>query len=178
MSAGSETRLDCGGSIVLRAPAMADAPAIAKHANDRAVWINLRDAMPHPYSLEDATEWLGRNLEQQPVLMFTIEYAGEAVGAISLVTGTDIERRSAELGYWVGTAYSNRGIATAAVTRISTYAFQELELLRIFATPMTQNIASRRVLEKAGFELEGIMRRCYVKDGQIRDAALYALTRS
>lgn len=130
--------------------------------------------MPHPYSLQDAVDWLGSNLEQDPVLTFAIECEGEAIGGIGLVPGTDIERRSAELGYWVGAAYWGRGIATAAVTRICRYAFEELDMLRVFATPMTGNAASRRVLAKAGFQLEGIMRRCFVKDGAVVDAALYA----
>jgi [ribosomal protein S5]-alanine N-acetyltransferase len=167
-------RLECGQSIALRPPIAEDAPSIAKYANDRNVWIQLRDAMPHPYSLQDAVDWLGRNLEQDPVSMFAIECEGEAIGGISLVPGTDIERRSAELGYWVGAPYWGRGIATAAVTRICRYAFEELDMLRVFATPMTSNATSRRVLEKAGFQLEGIMRRCFVKDGAVCDAALYA----
>jgi RimJ/RimL family protein N-acetyltransferase len=169
-------RLDCGQSIVLRPPVPADAPAIASYANDRNVWINLRDAMPHPYSLDDAVWWLSRNCAQDPVLTFAIELEGEAVGAIGLVPGSDIERRSAELGYWIGASLWGRGIATAAVNAITSYGFSHLGLLRIFATPMRENAASRRVLEKAGFALEGIMRQCFVKDGRVRDAALYART--
>jgi ribosomal-protein-alanine N-acetyltransferase len=170
-------RLECGESIALRLPRAKDAAAIARHANDRNVWLNLRDAMPHPYSLADAIEWLGSHLEQRPVLTFAIECEGEVVGAVGLIPGTDIERRTAELGYWLGSAYWGRGIATAAVTRICRYAFDELDMLRVFATPMTGNVASRRVLEKAGFGLEGIMRRCYIKDNVVRDAALYARIR-
>jgi ribosomal-protein-alanine N-acetyltransferase len=138
------------------------------------VWLNLRDAMPYPYSLQDAVDWLGSNLEQDPVLTFAIECEGEAIGGIALIPGTDIECRSAELGYWVGAAYRGRGIATAAVTRICRYAFEELGMLRVFATPMIANAASKRILEKAGFQLEGIMRSCFVKDGAVLDAALFA----
>jgi [ribosomal protein S5]-alanine N-acetyltransferase len=171
-------RLDCGHSVVLRPPLLADANAIAKHANDRRIWINLRDAMPHPYSVDDAVAWLGSNIDQNPVELFTIDLDGEAIGAIGLVPGSDIERRSAELGYWLGAAHWGRGIATAAVHRICRYAFEDLDLLRIFATPMASNRSSKRVLEKAGFELEGVMRSCFVKDGQVCDAALYAKVRS
>ncbi|HEY3676343.1 MAG TPA: GNAT family N-acetyltransferase [Candidatus Tumulicola sp.] len=167
-------RLECGQSIALRPPATHDAASIAKLANDRSVWINLRDAMPHPYSLQDAVGWIESTLEQDPIVTFAIECEGEAIGGIGLVPGTDIERRSAELGYWLGTSYWGRGIASAAVTRICRYAFQELRLVRVFATPMTHNVASIRVLEKAGFGREGVMRACYVKDGLVRDAALYA----
>jgi [ribosomal protein S5]-alanine N-acetyltransferase len=170
----ASTQLHCVDSIVLRTPSLSDAGAIAKHANDRNVWINLRDAMPHPYTLDDARQWLGSTIDQDPVSLFAIDLDGEAIGTISLVLGTDIERRSAELGYWVGSAYWGRGIATAAVLRICKYAFDDLHLLRVFATPMTGNAPSKRVLEKAGFTLEGIMRSCYVKDDTIVNAALYA----
>jgi RimJ/RimL family protein N-acetyltransferase len=170
----ASTQLHCGDSIVLRAPMLSDASAIAKHANDRNVWINLRDAMPHPYTLDDAQQWLGTMRDQDPVSMFVIDRDGEAIGAISLVLGSDIECRSAELGYWVGSEFWGRGIATAAVRRICAYAFEELRMLRVFATPMTGNAPSKRVLEKAGFTLEGIMRSCYVKDDIIVNAALYA----
>jgi ribosomal-protein-alanine N-acetyltransferase len=168
------TQLDCGDAIVLRAPLLSDAGAIATHANDRKIWINLRDAMPHPYTLNDAEQWLGSMPDQDPVSMFAIDRDGEAIGAIGLVLGTDIERRSAELGYWIGSAFWGRGIATAAVRRICDYAFADLDLVRVFATPMTGNAPSKRVLEKAGFSLEGIMRSCYVKDDTIVNAALYA----
>jgi RimJ/RimL family protein N-acetyltransferase len=170
----TSTQLDCGDSIVLRAPLLSDAAAIARHANDRNVWLNLRDAMPHPYTLNDAQQWLESMREQDPVSIFAIDRDGEAIGAISLVLGTDIERRSAELGYWVGATCWGRGIATAAVRRICDYAFADLALLRVFATPMTGNAGSKRVLEKARFSLEGVMRSCYVKDDTIVDAALYA----
>ena len=78
-------RLECGESIALRLPRAKDAAAIARHANDRNVWLNLRDAMPHPYSLADAIEWLGSHLEQRPVLTFAIECEGEVVGAVGLI---------------------------------------------------------------------------------------------
>ncbi len=163
---------------MLRPPLLEDADAVAKYANDRRIWINLRDAMPHPYSVDDAKAWLGGNIDQDPVLTFTIDLDGEAIGAISLVPGSDIERYSAELGYWLGAAHWGRGIATAAVDRICLYAFEDLAFLRVFATPMTSNRSSKRVLEKAGFLLEGVMRSCFVKDGQVRDANLYARIRS
>jgi RimJ/RimL family protein N-acetyltransferase len=134
--------------------------------------------MPHPYTHDDAVQFLNAHLEQHPTLMFVIDREGEAIGAISLVPGTDIERRSAELGYWLGAAYWGHGITTAAVKRICRYAFDELDLLRVFATPMETNLSSKRVLEKAGFSIEGIMRSCFVKDGQVCDAALYAKVRT
>jgi ribosomal-protein-alanine N-acetyltransferase len=151
-----------------------DAESIAKHANDRRVWINLRDHLPNPYAVEDATHWIASVQEQVPRVSFTIDVGGEAVGGIGLVIGTDIERRSAEVGYWLGAEHWGKGIATTALRRVCEYAFQELGMLRVFATPLAWNPASNRVLEKAGFQREGTMRNACIKDDKIVDMFLYA----
>jgi len=166
--------LDCGDSIVLRRPQAGDATSLAKHANNRSVWINLRDRMPHPYSVDNAYAWIGTVEHQEPRTSFIIDVNGEAVGGIGLVLGTDIERCSAEVGYWLGESYWGRGIATAALRRICAYAFEDLGLQRVFATPIVWNPASFKVLEKAGFEREGLMRNACIKDGKLMDMALYA----
>ena len=169
--------LQCDGSVFLRAPWAADAESLAKNANHREVWINLRDRMPHPYSAADAIRWI-RSIENEvPRVNFSIDFAGNVIGGIGLVLGSDIERCSAEVGYWLGPAYWGRGIATSALRRISCYAFDELGLLRLFATPLAWNSASSRVLEKAGFQREGIMRNACIKDGHVVDMSLYALVR-
>ena len=85
----------------LRAPGLSDEESLAKYANDRNVWINLRDHMPHPYAVADATQWLERVVHQDPRTSFIIDLDGEAIGGIGLVLGTDIERCSAEVGYWL-----------------------------------------------------------------------------
>lgn len=157
---------------------MEDAPSLAIHANNRAIWKNLRDRMPHPYSLSDARAWIARVEHEEPRTSFVIDINGEAVGGISLVLGSDIERCSAEVGYWLGETYWGRGIITSALRRICAYAFEDLLLERVFATPIVWNPASVRVLEKAGFEREGLMRRAGIKDGVVVDMALYARIRS
>ncbi len=168
--------LRCDDGIVLRAPCAGDAEALTKHANHRDVWINLRDAMPHPYALDDAARWIGRIADERPRVNFIIDLGGEAIGGIGLIVGTDIERTAAEVGYWLGPEHWGHGIATSALRRICRYAFDDLKLLRLFATPIVWNPASFHVLEKAGFQREGIMRSACVKDGQVMDMALYALT--
>jgi ribosomal-protein-alanine N-acetyltransferase len=147
---------------------------LAQHADNRDVWINLRDRMPHPYSVKDARRWIAGVQEQRPRVSFIIDLDGEAIGGIGLTLGEDIERCSAEVGYWLGSQYWGRGIATSALARICQYAFEELGFLRIFATPLVWNPASLRVLEKAGFQQEGIMRSACIKNGQVVDMALYA----
>lgn len=154
-----------------------DAPSIAGHADNRKVWLNLRDLFPHPYTVADAERYVASVAGQEPVTRFAIDVGGEAVGSVSLKPGTDVERRSAEIGYWLGEAYWGRGIASAAVAAVTAYAHRELDLLRVFAVPFVRNPASVRVLERAGYQREGIMRRSAVKDGEILDQYLYAAVR-
>jgi RimJ/RimL family protein N-acetyltransferase len=169
-------RLDCGVCTV-RSWVWDDLDALVRHANNRAVWINLRDRFPHPYTRADGEAWLRHVLESRPETNFAIEAGGEAVGGICLVLGNDVERCSAEVGYWLGEAVWGRGIATAALRAVADHAFAAFGLTRVFALPFAGNLASRRVLEKAGFTQEGVLRRSAVKDGRVTDQVLYALTR-
>lgn len=159
---------------VLRPFTKKDAASLAQHANDRDIWLNLRDLFPHPYKLENA-EWYIEHvaLKQQPVTSFAIAVDGSAVGSISLKLGGDIERVSAEMGYWLGRPFWGRGIVTDAVVGLTEYAFRTLGLNRVFAVPFVRNPASQRVLEKAGYTREGLMRRSAVKDGQLLDQLMY-----
>ena len=159
---------------LLRPLVAADAQALASHANDRDVWLNLRDRFPHPYSVRDAEEYIaavgGRPLQTS----FGLVVDGEAAGSVSLMLGQDVERRTAEIGYWLGRAFWGRGIATEAVRAATLYAFDQLGMHRVFAVPFGRNPASTRVLEKAGYVREGIMRRSAIKDGELIDQILYA----
>jgi ribosomal-protein-alanine N-acetyltransferase len=150
-----------------------DAACIAAAANDRRIWLQLRDLFPHPYQFADAEAYIGRVAPVEPPLSLAIVVDGCAVGGVGLQLMTDVNRRSAELGYWLGAAYWGRGIATEAVRLVTGWAFGAHGLLRIFAQPFAANLASRRVLEKSGYELEGTMRRSAVKDGEVRDQCLY-----
>ena len=155
----------------------ADAASLARHADSRQVWLNLRDLFPHPYTVADAEAYIARVGGQSPVTSFAIDVGGEAVGGISLRLGSDIERRSAEVGYWLGEEHWGRGIVSAAVAAVTAYAFRDLDLLRVFAVPFARNPASARVLERAGYRLEGTMRRSAVKEGEVLDQYLYAAIR-
>ena len=100
----------------------------------------------------------------------------EATGGIGLELGSDIERRWAEIGYWLGGAFWEKGIDTAAVRALTRYEFEALSLTRIFTVPFASSSASIRVLEKCGYVREGTMRRSAIKEGVVIDQALYALT--
>jgi [ribosomal protein S5]-alanine N-acetyltransferase len=145
------------------------------HAQRRAAWLNLRDRFPHPYTLGDAGAWASFARAQVPQTNFAIEVDGEAVGSIGFVLREDVERCSAEIGYWLGEAVWGRGIATGAVRAATAYAFPTSELTRVYALVFERNLASCRVLEKAGYELEGRLRRSAIKDGQVVDGLVYAI---
>ena len=159
---------------LLRPLVPADAASLALHANDRDVWLNLRDAFPHPYALRDAQSYIAAAAARSPQTSFGIVVDGEAAGNIGLHPGRDVERLTAELGYFLGRRYWGRGIMTDAVRAVTRYAFAELGLHRVFAVPFAHNAASARVLEKAGYTLEGRMRRSVMKDGVVLDQWLYA----
>jgi len=108
--------------------------------------------------------------------MFAIVVEGAAVGGIGFTLLGDVERLSAEIGYWLGEAYWGRGIMTEALAAVTAYAIRSHGLTRVFAVPYEWNSASFRVLEKVGYVCEGRMRRSAIKDGQVIDQVLYAYT--
>lgn len=160
----------------LRPLVPADAPSLARHANDREVWRHLRDAFPHPYTEADAEGYIVAVARRTPVTSLGIVVDGEAVGSISLRLGHDVERYSAEVGYWLGRAHHGRGIVTDALRAMTAHAFDGLGLHRVFAVPFAHNAASCRVLEKVGYRCEGRLRRSAVKEGVVLDQWLYAIT--
>jgi ribosomal-protein-alanine N-acetyltransferase len=163
----------------LRPWAAADVPSLAEQANDRGVWQNLRDVFPHPYGPQDARDYI--RFVSGPGsgdIHLAFEVDGAAVGSISVIFQTDIYRRSAEIGYWLGRAHWGRGLATAAVRALSDYAFTHFDICRLYATIFARNAGSARVLEKAGYELEGRLRQSITKDGATLDGLLFALLKS
>jgi RimJ/RimL family protein N-acetyltransferase len=153
---------------------MDDVPALAKYANNRKIWLNLRDLFPYPYSTEDAEAFLSTVTRTDPRMVFAIATSEEAIGSIGLMRGEDVHRFTAELGYWLAEPFWGRGIATQAVEAVTEFAVGELRLYRVYAEPYAGNAASIRVLEKAGFVREGVLRAGAFKDGTILDQMLYS----
>ena len=162
------------GNYIIRDWEIEDAPSISKYANNRKIWMNLRDAFPHPYSLQDAKSFILRTVEANPITIFAIATQSEAIGSIGLMLGKDVHRFTAEIGYWLAEPFWGKGIMTLAVKNLTAYAIHDLKLNRIFAKPYTSNPASARVLEKAGFICEGILRSNVFKDGKVLDQLLYS----
>jgi ribosomal-protein-alanine N-acetyltransferase len=162
------------GQYVIRDWQIEDAPSIAKYADNRKIWINLRDAFPHPYGLQDAESFITSTLAVEPATVYAIASQSEAIGAIGLVLGQDVHRFTAEIGYWLGEPYWGKGIMTEAVKSLTAHAIRDLKLYRVFAEPFTTNPASARVLEKAGYRCEGIQRSSAFKNGEVLDQFLYS----
>jgi [ribosomal protein S5]-alanine N-acetyltransferase len=161
--------------IILRAWRRSDIPSLVRYANNRKIWVNLRDIFPHPYTKGAAERWI-RICESNsgPTTNFAIELDNEAIGGISCRLLDDVNCKTAVIGYWLGEPFWGRGIATAALTQITDYAFRTLSLERLEATVFEWNPASARVLEKCGYVFEGRMRHSIFKDGRIADCLLYA----
>jgi RimJ/RimL family protein N-acetyltransferase len=163
-------------SCTIRPWRLDDAESLAKHANNRKVWLGLRDLFPHPYSVKDAREFLQRTTTEQPATNFCIEIEGVAAGGIGVRLGQDVHRHTAGLGYWLGEEFWGCGIMTEAVAAFTDSCFENFPIRRIYAEAFANNPASARVLEKAGFVFEGRLKNNAVKDGKLLDSLLYAKT--
>jgi ribosomal-protein-alanine N-acetyltransferase len=151
-----------------------DVASLVTHANNRNVWINLRDRFPHPYTARDGRRFIRSARLMEPETHFAIAVDGAASGGIGFAMQSDVERVSAEIGYWLGEAFWGRGIMTEALIAITHYALERYDLTRLFAVPFAYNISSCRVLEKAGYVLEAKLHRSAIKAGVIVDQLQYA----
>lgn len=152
---------------------------LAACANNPQIAANLRDAFPSPYTLADA-EWFIQDCmarDGQDDLFRAILVDGQAVGSISVCRGSDVYRRSGELGYWMAEPFWGKGYMTWAVREMCQMAFRELDIVRIYAQVFAHNTGSRRVLEKNGFALEGTLRQSVYKNGMLLDSCIYGLLR-
>ena len=163
-------------SCILRPWAASDTESLVRFANNRAVWRNLLDSFPHPYSRADAEYWIAHTRANHG-LHFAIQSGGEAVGGIGIVPQSDVAIRTAHFGYWLAEHAWGKGIATAAARAMARYAFEAFPLARLEAPVFAWNPASMRVLEKCGFLREGALRHSVFKDGQLIDSVLYAKVR-
>ena len=162
----------------IRPWAVADAESLQRHANNREVSIQLRDRFPYPYTIDNARSFVGWATKQEAPTVWAIEVDGEAAGGIGIELHTDVERVSAEIGYWLGKAVWGRGVATEALIAVTADVFTRFDLTRLYAVPFADHVASVRVLEKAGYVREGHLRQSAIKDGTIRDQLLFAAYRN
>lgn len=157
-----------------------DAAGVQRLAGDPAI-ADVTLNIPHPYEDGIAEAWIGTHkqvFEEGQGVVFAVALAAsdELVGCISL-TGISSRFRRAEMGYWMGKPYWNRGYASEAARALIGYAFQDLGLHRVFATHLVRNPASGRVMQKAGMTYEGTLREHAGKEGRLEDLALYGILR-
>jgi len=158
---------------------MTDAADLASALSNKKVQDNLRDGLPYPYTEKDGQEYISAMLSADPndTFAFAVTVNDKAVGSIGVFRQSNIHRLTAEIGYYISEEYWGRGITTEAVKQTCEYVFANSDIIRIFAEPFSHNAASCRVLEKAGFRSEGILRQNAVKNDKIVDMKMYALIR-
>ena len=159
--------------IKLRELHLSDKSQLAKLANNKKIWDNLRDSFPYPYSKKDAELFINLTIEENPKQNFAIDYAGDLCGVIGLIIKNDIYSNSAEIGYWIGESFWGKGIATTAIELITNYGFEDLKLNRIYAGVFEFNNLSMKALENNGYKKEGIFKKAVLKNAKFLDEHRY-----
>lgn len=162
-----------GPRVTLRPWLEGDEDALVTHAGSPAVWRNLTDRFPHPYTREDAEHWIEIANPGPKPSNLAIVYEGQPVGGVGFERGSDLHRLTAEVGYWLGERLWGLGLATEACGLLVDYAWSEFDFERLEASVLAWNPASGRVLQKCGFRLECLQRRNIVKDGHVLNSWLY-----
>jgi RimJ/RimL family protein N-acetyltransferase len=152
---------------------------LAAALNNKKILDNLRDGLPFPYTVEDAKEYIKAMQDSQAdnTFAYAITDEGRVIGSIGVFRKDNIHFRTAELGYYIAEPDWGQGHGTRAVKQICELVFETTDIIRIFAEPFARNLGSCRILEKAGFQLEGLLRKNAIKNGQTEDMKLYALVR-
>ena len=162
--------------VVLRPWEFSYANELALIADNKKIADNLRDGLPSPYSIKDAQDWLNLILpENNPPRFFAIMFDNQVVGNFGIVTKNNIYRKNVELGFFVSEKYWGKGIATKAIRAAIPYAFENFDIVRIYAEVFSDNTGSRRALEKAGLKLEATIHQNIIKNGIIKDSCIYSV---
>ncbi len=152
-----------------------DAESLVENANNFEIARFMSDDFPYPYSIENAKNFIAFATKNEPIHIFAIEIDGKAAGGIGIHPQIDIMKKNAELGYWLGEKYWGKGIISKAIQEIIPFAFNSYDITRIYARPFGNNIASQKVLEKAGFILEARIKETIFKNGEYLDELIYAI---
>ncbi len=155
-----------------------DEKSLRENINDRTTARNT-SGIPFPYTAQEANNWISKNLAERKkkkpkMINFVIDIEGEVAGSVGF---DNIEGHKAEVGYWLDKRYRGRGITTLALKKITVFGFNKVGFRRIYATVFPWNKASMKVLEKAGYELEGILKKYTKKGTRFLDCYLFAKTR-
>ncbi len=165
------------GPVSLRRWRRSDEDALVAEANSRAVWRNLTHVFPHPYTADDAEEWLGRCLEEDPPRNLVVARNDLLIGVCGIDLGEGVSRFTGSVGYWLGEEHWGSGIMTIAFGAFLEYIWETFDVERLQAEVFAWNPGSASVLEKNGFTREGTRRRAIYKDGELIDEWFYSLLR-
>lgn len=156
---------------------LSDAKDLAAALSNMKIQDNLRDGLPYPYTEQDGIDYISAMLsaDENDTFAFAITVDEKVIGSIGVFRQGNIHRQTAELGYYIAEEYWGKGIMTEAVKQICKYVFEKSDVIRIYAEPFAYNMASCRVLEKAGFQYEGTLRKNAVKNGKIIDMKMYSI---
>lgn len=159
---------------------LSDATDLAMAISNKNIQDNLRDGLPYPYTEQDGADFISAMLsaDENGTFAFAITVDDKVVGSIGVFRQGNIHRLTAELGYYIAEEYWGKGIMTEAVRQICQYVFEKSDIIRIYAEPFAYNVASCRVLEKAGFRYEGTLRNNAVKNGKVIDMKMYSLLKA
>lgn len=155
-----------------------DAENVVKHANNINVAKYLTNQFPHPYTLQDAEDYISVVEKDEITRVFAIDVDGEAVGSIGIFPQSDIHEKNAEIGYWLSEDYWGQGIMSGAIRQIVDYGFRTFDITRIFARPFGINIGSQKALEKAGFTIEASFEKALYKNGEYFDEIYYSVRKN
>ena len=159
---------------------LSDAKDLAAALSNTKIQDNLRDGLPYPYTEQDGIDYISAMLssDENDTFAFAITVEGKVIGSIGIFRQGNIHRQTAEVGYYIAEEYWGKGIMTEAIKQTCKYVFDKSDIIRIYAEPFAYNAASCRVLEKAGFQYEGTLRKNAVKNGKIIDMKMYSLLRT
>ncbi len=163
------------GNIILRRLTNGDRSSLACLANNKKIWDNVRDSLPYPYTENDAATFINLTMQEAAPMTFAIDYRGQFSGVIGLTRQSDVYKKTAEIGYWIGEPFWNKGIATRAVKLMTGYGLQSLDFVRIHTGVFEYNIGSMRVLEKNGYAKDGVFKKSIFKNEKIWDEHRYSI---
>lgn len=161
--------------VTLRPWHLKDANDLVALANNKNIAQFMADVFPHPYTIENGKTFIAFANSNPNSKIFAIILDEKPIGSIGLHLQTDILRKNAEIGYWIGEPYWGKGIASNAIKQIIEYGFQNMDIVRIFARIFGTNIASQKVVEKCGFILEGKYEKTLYKNDEFLDELIYAV---
>lgn len=154
-----------------------DAEELKNAINNKKILDNLRDGIPYPYTIDNAKEFIEQtlNAKEDSQYSWAIIVDEKVIGSIGMFRKDNIHHLTAEMGYYIAEAYWGKGVMAKVVKKVCEYVFENTDIIRIFAEPFAYNVASCIVLEKAGFELEGTLRKNAIKNGEILDMKMYSI---